>query len=42
MTGFVVDQENKIVTTPAYMLATRISEVYDGIEKCVKEVVKLI
>ncbi len=42
VTGFVVDQENKLVSTPAYMLATRISEVYEGIEKCVKEVVKLI
>jgi enhancing lycopene biosynthesis protein 2 len=37
-----VDQQNKLVSTPAYMLATRISEVYEGIEKCVKEVVKLI
>ncbi len=38
----VVDRKNKIVTTPAYMLATRISEVADGIDKCVKEVVSLI
>jgi enhancing lycopene biosynthesis protein 2 len=42
VTGFVVDKKNKIVSTPAYMLATRISEAYEGIEKCVKEVVKLI
>ena len=42
VTGFVVDRQNKLVSTPAYMLATRISEVQDGIEKCVKEVIKLI
>jgi len=42
VTGFVVDPKNKLVSTPAYMLATRISEVQDGIEKCVKEVIRLI
>jgi len=42
VTGFVVDEKNKIVSTPAYMLATRISEVQAGIDKCVKEVIKLI
>jgi len=42
VTELVVDKKNKIVSTPAYMLATRISEAYEGIEKCVKEVVKLI
>jgi enhancing lycopene biosynthesis protein 2 len=42
VTGFVVDPQNKLVSTPAYMLATRISEVQAGIEKCVKEVIKLI
>jgi len=42
VTGFVVDKKNKIVSTPAYMLANRISEAYEGIEKCVKEVIKLI
>ena len=40
--GFVVDRQNKLVSTPAYMLASRISEVQDGIDKCVKEVIKLI
>lgn len=39
---FVVDLENKIVTTPAYMLANRISEASEGIEKLVKEVIWLI
>ncbi len=38
---FVVDQENKIVSTPAYMLAQRISEAAEGIEKLVKEVIQL-
>lgn len=42
VTELVVDQKNKIVTSPAYMLANRISEVYEGISKCVTEVVKLI
>jgi enhancing lycopene biosynthesis protein 2 len=42
VTGFVVDVKNKLVSTPAYMLANSISEVRDGIEKCVKEVIKLI
>jgi len=38
---FVVDKENKIVTTPAYMLAKRISEAAEGIEKLVKAVIQL-
>jgi enhancing lycopene biosynthesis protein 2 len=42
VTEFVVDAKNKIVSTPAYMLATRVSEVAEGIDKCVREVVKLI
>jgi len=36
---FVVDKEHKIVSTPAYMLAGRISEAAEGIEKAVKAVV---
>jgi enhancing lycopene biosynthesis protein 2 len=39
---FVVDSQNKIVSTPAYMLASRISEAFDGISKCVREVIRLI
>ena len=39
---FVLDRKNKLVTTPAYMLANRISEVHEGIAKCVKEVISLI
>lgn len=42
VTEFVVDVKNKLVSTPAYMLAGRITEVHDGIDKCVKEVIKLI
>jgi enhancing lycopene biosynthesis protein 2 len=42
VTEFVVDRKNKIVSTPAYMLAQRISEAYEGIDKCVKEVIALI
>jgi enhancing lycopene biosynthesis protein 2 len=42
VTEFVVDRENKLVTSPAYMLANRISEVAEGIDKCVREVVKMI
>lgn len=37
----VVDKKNRIVTTPCYMLATRISQVSQGIENFVKEVMKL-
>jgi len=39
---FVVDNDNKIVTTPAYMLAESISETATGIEKLVNEVLRLI
>jgi len=38
---FIVDRENKIVTTPAYMLGPGIKDVADGIEKLVKEVLAL-
>jgi enhancing lycopene biosynthesis protein 2 len=39
---FVVDKKNKIVSTPAYMLATHIFETYEGIDKCVRAVIELI
>lgn len=42
VTEFVVDKKHKIVSTPAYMLANRISEAAEGIEKLVKEVIALI
>ncbi len=39
---FVVDEEHKIVSSPAYMLGQNMSEVAEGIEKTVKELIKLI
>ena len=36
-----VDVQRKLVTTPAYMLAGRVSEAYSGISACVKEVLAL-
>ena len=38
----VVDEANKVVTTPAYLLAQRISEAYKGIDKAVEKVLALI
>lgn len=38
----VVDQASKIVSSPAYMLGKNISEVAEGIEKTVKELVSMI
>ena len=38
----VVDRENKIVTSPAYMLAGRINEAADGIEKTVKTLLSML
>jgi len=39
---FVLDGENRIVTTPAYMLARSIKEADTGIERLVTEVLKLV
>ncbi|PVZ69673.1 isoprenoid biosynthesis glyoxalase ElbB [Pelagibaculum spongiae] len=36
-----IDLQNKLVTTPAYMLASRISEAATGINKLVQAVIKL-
>lgn len=36
-----VDADKKLVTTPAYMLAGRVSEAYAGIGDCVKELLAL-
>lgn len=38
---FVVDSKNRIVSTPAYMLAGSISEAAEGIEKTVKAVIEM-
>lgn len=37
----VVDEDNKIVTTPAYMLAQNIAEAASGIDKLVSRVLVL-
>jgi len=39
---FVVDKANKLVSSPAYMLAGGIAEAAEGIEKCVKALIGLI
>lgn len=39
---FVIDEENKIISTPAYMLAGNISEAAEGIEKTVKTLINMI
>ncbi len=41
VTSVVIDQDHKLVTTPAYMLANSISDAATGIEKLVNEVVAL-
>ena len=38
----VVDKTNRIVSTPAYMLAERISEAAEGIDKAVRATIELI
>ena len=37
---FIVDEENKIVSTPAYMLAGNISEAASGIERLVHKIME--
>lgn len=41
-TDCVIDKENLVVTTPAYMLAGRISEAAEGIEKAIKATLDLV
>jgi len=38
----VIDEENNIVTTPAYMDAKNISEAAEGIEKLVKQIILMV
>ncbi len=38
---FVVDRERKLITSPAYMLAGRISEAAEGIEKTVEALMEM-
>jgi enhancing lycopene biosynthesis protein 2 len=37
----IVDEENKIVTTPAYMLANGPAEVFEGARKLVESILRL-
>ena len=39
---YVVDKDNKLVSSPAYMLAGSISEAAEGIEKTVKAVMEML
>jgi len=39
---FVIDKENKIITSPAYMLAGNISEAAEGIEKTVNALMEML
>jgi enhancing lycopene biosynthesis protein 2 len=39
--GVVIDEKNKIVTTPAYMYDATPAQVFAGISKCVTEALKL-
>lgn len=36
-----VDEENKVVTTPAFMCETKVHEVHDGVGKMIEAVLKL-
>jgi enhancing lycopene biosynthesis protein 2 len=40
--SIVIDLDNKIVTTPCYMLDSRISEVGEGIEKLIQQLIKMV
>lgn len=40
--GIVVDQKNRFVTTPAYMLGTSVKDIHQGIRKLANEVVRMI
>ena len=40
--GFHVDRQNRIISTPAYMLGQRISEVHNGIANTIAELMDMI
>lgn len=40
--NIVVDRGNKVVTTPCYMLDSRIGEIAEGIEKAVRQLIKMV
>lgn len=41
VTEFVVDEEKRVITTPAYMLGPGIADVAEGIEKTVRELLRM-
>lgn len=41
-TEVCVDQENKVITTPAYMVATHISQIFDGADNMVSCLEKML
>ncbi|MCA9250769.1 MAG: hypothetical protein KDA54_06510, partial [Phycisphaerales bacterium] len=41
VTEMVIDEENKIVSTPAYMYDATPAQVFEGVKKCVDAVVRL-
>lgn len=41
-TEVCVDKEHKVLTTPAYMVATHVSEIFDGADNLVGELEKMI
>ena len=41
VTHAIVDRKNKVVSTPAYMLANRISEVFSGVNALVENVLQM-
>ena len=41
-TDVCVDSEHKVLTTPAYMVATRISEIFDGAEQMVAALAEML
>ena len=40
--SIVVDKNNKVVTTPCYMLDARISELNEGIEKLIQQLTRMV
>ena len=40
--SIVIDHDNKVVTTPCYMLHARISEISEGIEKLIQQLIKMV
>jgi enhancing lycopene biosynthesis protein 2 len=40
--SIVIDRDNKVVTTPCYMLDARISEIGEGIDKLIQQLIKMV